>query len=166
VGDARRLEELVAEAPVNDNKVVGDFNGVLEAFAIAGVDPMTVLAASQCQFGTANIEALVDDDTLGFVHPDGILCTAGKRKLFNKAVKYSTVQFAQCQAFAPCDYDDGEGQGKFGIEFGGPGNVLLGRIYWRWRAKRFRDSRQEIMAVAMERDRIQREVEALLAVRT
>ena len=154
MGGEDRLEELVATAPVNENRVDPDFPGIYEAFSLAGVDPSTVFAASQCQFGTANIEALVDEDTLGFVHPDGILCSGGKRKLFTKAVKYSDLRFAQCRGYGPVDYSDERGSGKFGIEFVGAGNVLLGRVYWRWQAKRFRDSRQAIMAVAEERDRV------------
>jgi hypothetical protein len=118
------------------------------------VDSSTVVAVSQCQFGTANIEALVDGDTIAFVHPAGVLCTTGARKLFNKAVKYSDVRFVQCRGFGPVEYTDERGFGKFGIEFAGAGNVLLGRVYWRWKARRFRDSREAIMAVAEERDRI------------
>lgn len=148
------LEQLVAAAPVNENQAAPEFVGIREAFATAGVDPGDVIAVTQCQFGTANIEALVDDDTIGFIHPAGILCSTGKRKLFSKTVKYNEVRFSQCQGFAPCEYTDERGFGKYGIEFGGPGSVLLGRIYWRWKAKRFRDSRQATMTVAEERDRI------------
>jgi hypothetical protein len=148
------LEPLVAAAPILENSSTPEFMAIYEAFGQAGVDPAAVITASQCQFGTANIEALVDDDTIAFIHPGGVLCTSGKRKMMGKAVKYSEVKFAQCRGFAPCEYTDDRGFGKFGIEFGGPGNVLLGRVYWRWKAKRFRDSTQAIMAVAEERDRI------------
>lgn len=156
------LEQLVAAAPVHENVTTPDFAGVYEAFTNAGVNATDVVAVSQCQFGTANIEALVDDDTLAFVYPTGVLCTSGKRKLIGRTVKYSEIRFAQCRAFAPCEYTDDRGFGKFGIEFGGAGNVLLGRVYWRWKAKRFRDSTQAIMAVAEERDRILGVVSGLL----
>jgi hypothetical protein len=152
-GDAR-LEQLVAGAPVNANSSTPDFVGIYEALGILGVDPANVVAVSQCQFGKANIEALVDDDTIAFIHPGGVVCSTGSRKLIGKAVKYSEVKFAQCRGFAPCEHTDDRGFGKFGIEFGGAGNVLLGRVYWRWKAKRFRDSTEAIMAVAEERDRI------------
>jgi hypothetical protein len=158
-----RLEELVAEAPINDNSSTPDFGGIYEALGTAGVEPADVVAVSQCQFGKANIEALVDDDTIAFVHPGGVVCSSGSRKMFGKAVKYSEVKFAQCRGFAPCEYTDERGFGKFGIEFGGAGNVLLGRVYWRWKAKRFRDSTEAIMAVAEERDRILGVVSGLLA---
>ncbi len=148
------IEELVAAAPVCENESTPDFAGVYEAFSRVGVSPDDVVAVSQCQFGTANVEALVDGNTIAFVYPTGVLCTTGKRKLIGKDVKYSEVKFAQCRAFAPCEHTDDRGFGKYGIEFGGPGNVLLGRVYWRWEAKRFRDSTQAIMAVAEERDRI------------
>lgn len=148
------LEQLITAAPVYENASTPDLAGVYEAFSEIGVSPEDVVAVSQCQFGTANIEALVDDDTIAFVYPTGILCTSGKRKFIGKNVKYSEVKFAQCRAFAPCEYTDRRGFGKYGIEFGGPGNVLLGRVYWRWKAKRFKDSTREIMVVAEERDRI------------
>jgi hypothetical protein len=93
----------------------------------------------------------VDDNTPAFVHPAGVLCTAGKRKLLGKAVKAKSVDFSQCRGFGPVEHADDRGFGKYGIEFAGPGNVLLGRLHWTWRAKRFRDSSQEIMAVAEER---------------
>lgn len=64
--------------------------------------------------------------------------------------------------FAPVEYTDDRGFGKFGIEFGGPGNVLPGRLQWTWRAKRFRDATEEIMAVAEERDRIMSVVSGLI----
>jgi hypothetical protein len=157
------LEEMVAAAPVHENEAAPDFSGIEEAFSTVGVSPSDVLAVSQCQFGKANIEALVDDDTIAFVHPTGVLCTSGKRKLIGKAVKFGEVKFAQCRGFAPCEYTDDRGFGKFGIEFGGAGGVLLGRVYWRWKAKRFRDSTVAIMGVAEERDRILGVVEQLLS---
>jgi hypothetical protein len=157
-----RLEQLVADAPVNANSSIADFAGIYEALQIAGVEPSDVIAVSQCQFGKANIEALVDDDTIAFIHPGGVVCSSGSRKMFGNAVKYSEVKFAQCRGFAPCEYTDDRGFGKFGIEFGGAGNVLLGRVYWRWKAKRFRDSTEAIMAVAEERDRILGVVSGLL----
>lgn len=60
------------------------------------------------------------------------------------------------------EYTDPRGFGKYTIEFVGPGNILLGRLWWSWRAKRFRDNRMEIMAVASERDRILGVVKNLL----
>jgi len=149
-----QVSHLIDAAPVYHDKASFDPAGIDEAFQVAGIASDSVVAVSQCKFGTANIEALVDDDTLAFVHPTGVLCTAGKRKLIGKAVKLKTVEFARCRGFGPVEYTDERGFGKFGIEFAGPGNVLLGRLHWTWRAKRFRDSRQEIMAVAEERDRI------------
>lgn len=158
----RSLEEMVAATPIYENESVPDFDGIYEAFSAVDMNPADVVAVSQCQFGKANIEALVDDDTIAFVHPAGVLCTSGKRKLMGKAVKYGEIRFRQCRGFAPCEHTDHRGFGKFGIEFGGAGGVLLGRVYWRWKAKRFRDSTQAIMAIAEERDRILGVVEGLL----
>jgi hypothetical protein len=154
---------LIDAAPVYHDKASYDSAGVDEAFQVAGVAPDSVVAASQCKFGTANIEALVDADTLAFVHPGGVLCTAGKRKLIGKAVKLSTIDFSRCRGLGPVEYTDDRGFGKFGIEFAGPGNVLLGRLHWTWKAKRFRDSSQEIMAVAEERDRILKVINGLVS---
>jgi hypothetical protein len=153
---------LIANAPVYHNETSFDIAGIEEAMQMVGVSPEGVLAVSQAKFGTANIEALVDDDTLAFIHPSGVLCSAGKRKLLGKAVKFKTIDFGQCRAFGPVEYTDDRGFGKFGIEFGGAGQVLLGRLHWTWRAKRFRDASQEIMAVAEERDRILGVVNSLI----
>ena len=160
---SQSLQTLLVKAPVYHDKPSLNREGVLEAMQVAGVSPDSIAAVSNCKFGTANIEALVDDDTVAFVHSGGVICTAGKRKLIGKAVKFDTVDFAQCRAFGPVEYTDPRGFGKFGIEFAGPGNVLLGRLHWTWRAKRFRDSRQEIMSVAEERDRILSVVGAFLS---
>ncbi len=149
-----QLNELITNAPINHNHTTFDLEGIEEAMGEAGVDPASVLTVSHAQFGTANIEALVDADTLAFIHPTGVLCTAGKRKLLGRAVKYKTIDFAQCRGFGPVEHTDERGFGKYAIEFAGPGNVLLGRLHWTWRAKRFRDSSREIMAVAEERDRV------------
>lgn len=157
------LEDLIAAAPVTQNVPTHEMGGVEEAMRLAGVDVASVLTASRCKFGTANIEALVDDDTFAFVHTGGVLCTSGKRKMIGKAVKYNEIKFAMCRSFGPCEYTDERGLGKFGIEFAGPGNVLLGRLHWSWRAKRFRDSSAAIMAVAEERDRVLSIVTTLLA---
>jgi hypothetical protein len=151
---SEHLSKLIANAPVYHNETSFDLDGIEEAMEEAGVASESVIAASHGIFGTANIEALVDPDTLAFVHPTGIICTAGKRKLLGKAVKFKSVDFGQCRGFGPVEYTDDRGFGKYGIEFAGPGSVLLGRLHWTWRAKRFRDSSQEIMAVAEERDRI------------
>lgn len=149
------LTGLIQSAPVHRNSTTYDLTGILEAFDQASVAAESVLTVSQCKFGTANIEALVDGDTLAFIHPGGVLCTTGGRKFFSKTVQFDTIDFAMCRAWGDVEHADERGFGKFGIEFAGPGNVLLGRLYWSWRAKRFRDPRDEIMAVAGERDRIQ-----------
>jgi len=95
-GDVR-LEQLVAEAPINANAATPDFGGIYEALGIAGIEPGDIVAVSRCHFGKANIEALVDDDTIAFVRPGGVVCTKGSRKMLGKAVKYSEVKFSQCR---------------------------------------------------------------------
>jgi len=88
------------------------------------------------------------------VHPKGILSSTGKRKALSKGFKYDEIQFAMCKTWGDAEHTDERGLGKYCIEFAGPGGILLGRLQWSWRSKRFRDSRTEIMAVAAERDRI------------
>jgi hypothetical protein len=61
------------------------------------------------------------------------------------------------------EYADERCFGKYCIDFAGPGGVLLGRVWWEWRAKRFRDSRSQIMAVAAERDRILKLAQGLVS---
>lgn len=148
------LDALIKHAPVHRNSAAIDPAGVREAMGETGVSLDSIITVSHCKFGTANIEALVDDDTLALVHPTGVLCTAGKRRLIGKSVKYHTIDFGLCRAFGPVEHADERGFGKFGIEFDGPGSVLLGRLHWTWKAKRFSDSRAEIMAIAQERDRV------------
>ncbi len=150
-----QLQQLVNNSPVNFNQVKNiDIAAVEEALSQAGFDPASAVATTWCQFGTMNIEANVESDTLTVICDRGVLSTSGKRKLMGKAVKYRSIDFASVRGIAPVDHTDDRGYGRYGIEFVGPGNVLLGRLQWSWSAKRFRDSRSEIMAVAEERDRI------------
>jgi hypothetical protein len=73
------------------------------------------------------------------------------------------IAFSDCRNISDTEYTDERGFGKYCIDFTGPGSILLGRLQWTWRAKRFRDSRAEIMAVASERDRIHQVVRDVVA---
>jgi hypothetical protein len=148
------ITDVALAAPVHFDRLNPDWDSITQVVREAGYDPDAVRAASWCSFGKMNIEALVDSPALAMVFPTGIVSTAGKRKIFGSGMKYSTIPFASCRAYGPADHTDPRGLGKFCIEFGGAGDVLLGRLQWTWRAKRFRDSSAEIMAVAEERDRI------------
>jgi hypothetical protein len=161
IGNAH-FDQLVSNAPVNFDSANIDWPGYAALMETLGVDPGSVLAATWCRFSTWNIEALVDSPALTIVHSRGILSSVGKKKLFSGNFKYDEIQFAMCKAFGPDEYVDERGFGKYCIEFAGPGNVLLGRLWWSWQAKRFRDSRMQIMAVATERDRILNVVQDLL----
>lgn len=153
IGNAH-LDQLVASAPTNFSAAKMDWDGYREAMQVEGIDPSGVVAASWCVYGTRNIEAQIDPSGLGIVHPSGVLVSAGKRKMLGKAVKCWTIPFSPCRAVAPAETTDERGFGKYCIEFAGAGNILLGRLEWNWSAKRFRDSRPQIMAVAEERDRV------------
>lgn len=161
IGNAH-FDQLVSNAPVNFDSANIDWPGYAALMQTLGIDPNSVLVATWCCFSTWNIEALVDSPALTIMHPRGILSSVGKKKLFGGNFKYNEIQFAMCKAFGPDEYVDERGFGKYCIEFAGPGSVLLGRLWWSWTAKRFRDSRMQIMAVASERDRILNVVQELL----
>jgi hypothetical protein len=74
------------------------------------------------------------------IYDHRILSFAGKRKTFGGSLKFSEIDFRDCRHVSEEEYTDERGFGKYCIEFAGPGNVLLGRLQWTWRAKRFRDS--------------------------
>ena len=148
------FDGLLAEASSRQAATKVDWAGVQAAMADNGIQPDSVAGLSWCTFGTRNIEANIDPPGLAIVAPAGVLVTAGKRGMMSKAVKAWTISASQCRQFGPADWQDERGYGKFCIEFAGPGSVPLGRLEWRWTGKRFRDNRQEIMAIAEERDRI------------
>lgn len=148
------LDRLVGEAPVNFDSAKVEWDGIRNLLADQHVDPSSVVAVTWCSFGVMNIEALVDSAALTLIHPGGVLSSAGKRKKFGNALKFNQIIFTDCRNISDAEHTDERGLGKYCIEFSGPGGVLLGRLQWAWRAKRLRDSRAEIMAVARERDRI------------
>jgi len=161
IGDSH-FEGLVAAAPVNLQHITPDWSGVAAALESEGVLASSVLAVSWCDFSTVNIEANVDPTVLAIVHQGGVIATTGKRKLLGGKLKYSTIPFAKCRAFGPTEYVDDRGYGKYCIDFGAAGSVLLGRLEWDWKGKRFRDSSAEMIAVAEERDRILEVVSPLI----
>jgi hypothetical protein len=148
------LDQLVASAPVNFDSAKVDWQGMRALLTDQGIDPTSIVAATWCSFGERNIEALIDSPALSLVHARGVISSVGKRKTFGSGFKFDQVLFSECNAIAPAEHTDDRGLGKYCIEFGAPGGILLGRLQWSWRAKRFRDSRQDIIAVARERDRI------------
>lgn len=158
---ADTIQRMASNIPPTIAPVNVDYAGFNEALRAEGVEESSILAATWCSFGTANIEALIDADALTVIHPGGIISSVGKKKMFGGSPKYNSLSFSQVRGYGAEDHEDPRGIGKFCIEFAGPGGVLLGRLQWRWAAKRFRDSRAAIMAVAEERDRILGVVEGL-----
>lgn len=157
------LSQLIATVPVNFNIVKNlDMVAVEEAVRDAGAEPSSAVAVSWCQLGTMNIEANVESDALAVICPGVVVATAGKRKLAGKSVKYRSIDFSSVRSYSPVEHADQRGYGRYGIEFAGAGNIMLGRLQWSWQAKRFRDSREQIMAVAEERDRILKIVSGFL----
>lgn len=156
------LDRLVTAASSNDVSVKVDWQGIGSLLKEQQVDPSEVVAASWCSFGEHNIEANVDSVALALVFPSGLLSTVGKRGMLSGSIKHSRIDFAQCKAMGPVEHADERGYGRYCIEFVGPGSVLLGRLQWGWRAKRFRDPRSEMMAAASERDRIEQVLSDLI----
>jgi hypothetical protein len=152
-GSGSYLEQLALAAPINFDTAKPDWAGVHEVVRAAGYDPSEAIAATWCSFGKMNIEALVDATQLTILFPTGIVSTLGKRKMLTGGMKCDMVPFSICRGFGADDHTDARGFGKYCIEFVGAGNILLGRLQWQWKGKRFRDNRGEIMAVAEERDR-------------
>jgi hypothetical protein len=161
IGD-RHFDQLVEAAPVNFEQPKVDWSGVADLLQTQGVKPADVVAVSWCRYSTANIEALVDSTSLAMIHPAGILASSGKRKMVGKALKFDEIPFGMAKQFGATEYTDERGLGKYCIDFAGLGGVLVGRLWWEWRAKRLRDSRSERMAVASERDRILEVVQGLV----
>jgi hypothetical protein len=157
----RYLLSLAEQGPACSETI--NWKGVADAVADAGYDIAAAIAVSYCSFGMANIEALIDSVQLTILFPEGIISTSGKLTMVGRKLKYNQISFRECRGFGPDEHTDPRGLGKFCIEFVGAGNILLGRLQWGWKAKRFRDSRQEIMHVAEERDRFLAHVEALFS---
>lgn len=148
------VQQLARAAPSNFNEAKPDWLGVAEVLRTVSVEPNDIAAATWCQLGHANIEALVDAPTLVLVHPRGVLATLGKKKMLGSGMKFDAIDFAQVRTCRANEYQDERGFGKFCIEFTAAGGMLLGRLQWRWQGKRFQNNADQIIAVAEERDRI------------
>ena len=148
------VQQLALAAHSNFNEANPDWLGVAEVLRAMRVGPNDIAAATWCQLGHANIEALVDASMLVLVHPHGVIATLGKKKMLGSGMKFDALDFAQVRTCRANEYRDERGFGKFCIEFTAAGGMLLGRLQWRWKGKRFRDNAGEIIAVAEERDRI------------
>src|SRR3954469_13992521 len=103
--ESEHLNGLIASAPKPDGASVSR-DGFYEALQVTGVDPGSALAATWCSFGQRNIEALVDATQLTVIHPLGVLSSAGKRGMMNKAVKFDSVAFSDVQGFGADEYTD------------------------------------------------------------
>jgi hypothetical protein len=155
------LDQLVASAPVNCDTVKVDWAGISALLAQRGISPSGVVAVSWCGFGFGDIESLVEEPGLAMVHHQGVLSSTGKPAAFGGPLKFQRIDFNSCRRIIEAETASDEGTGKCCIEFLGAGGVLLGRLQWNWRVRRFRDSRAIIATVASERDRIMKVIKAL-----
>lgn len=134
-----------------------------EALEAAGLPPAGLRALSWGRFSETQIAALTEGTTLIGVFDEAVFESLGKRHLFGRSPKYRLIDFGQVRAFAAEDYVvEHHRLHKFCIEFNGYGGVLLGRLEWHVQARRFADSRPEIMATAQERDRVLEAVDRIL----
>ena len=158
-----RLQELGQGARQHFDAIAPDWAGVEQAVRSTGVEPSTAIAATVCSFGERNIEALIDSPAMTFLFPTGIVSTTGKKGMLGGGPKAKVIDFSEVRAFGDCEYTDDRGFGKYCIEFQAAGGILLGRLQWTWKGKRFKDNRREIAAVAEERDQFLARVNQLLA---
>lgn len=145
-----RLRPAGREKPQNvDWQVYG------EALQTAGLRTDGLRAMSWGSFSETGIQALTEGTSLLGIFDDGVFECLGKRRMIGRAPKYRLIDFTQVRAFGEAEHVvEHHRIFKFCIEFGGYGDVLLGRLEWHAQGKRFGDSRPDIMAAAQERDRI------------
>jgi len=155
------FDHLVASAPVNFDTAKVDWAGISTLLNLRGISPSGVVAVSWCAFSAADLGAQAAEPVLAMVHHEGVLSSTGRPATFGGPVKFHQVDFAACRCIIEAETAAESGYGTCGIEFLGTREVLLGRLQWTWRARRFRDSRAIITAAASERDRIMKVVKAL-----
>jgi hypothetical protein len=126
-----------------------------QAMRSAGLRPDGLRALSWGRFSDRPIAALTEMTSLLGVFDEGLLECLGKSQILGRKPKYRLIDFSQVRGFGEADYViEHHRIYKFCIEFGGHGNVLLGRLEWHVQTRRFGDSRPEMMATAQERDRV------------
>jgi hypothetical protein len=155
------LDQLVASAPVNRDTAKVDWAGISALLAERRIGPSGIVAVSWCSFGFGDIESLVDEPGLAMVHHQGVLSSTGMPTGFGGPLKFQRIDFNSCRRIIEAENASDHGSGKCCIEFLGPGGVLLGRLRWNWRVRRFRDTRTTIATAATERDRIMKVIKAL-----
>jgi hypothetical protein len=158
------FDQLVESAPINSDHTHVDWDGIADVLELLEIDSSDILVISWCGFSEVNFDLNFSTPTLAIIHSQGILSSAGKNKMLGGGPKFDEVLFESCRSYGPGEYRSPQGDvGSYGITFMGPGEVVIGGLRWNWRAKRFRDSRPEIMAAAAERDRIYEVIDAVLS---
>jgi hypothetical protein len=162
IGDSH-FDGLIDNDSARIDRTKVDWEGIKALLQSKAVNPAEVVAISWCSIGLKNIEANIDAAALTIIYKGGILSSAGKRKMMSQIIKFDEIIFSMVQGYGDVNYADKTRQdGKYCIEFSGPGNVFLGRLQWQYYQKRFRDMREEMMALASERDRILNVVRELI----
>lgn len=148
--------DKMVEALSADQATTVDWVGIGSLMQSQGIVPDDVSAVTWCGFRKTNIDYGVSTPTLAIVHSAGILTTTGKRRLFGGSPSFSTIDFGNVRDHAALDAppDSEHRLGIFAITFLGPGQVVLGSLTWEFRPSRFRDSTEEVIALASERDRV------------
>lgn len=148
------IQQLAIAAPALGNSVNVSWDGIATAARSAGYDPDAAVAVAWCEsFDRIRIRRGV-----AVVFPSGILHANNAKHALN-------IPFAKCRNYGTEEWDGGD-QGYFGIGFTAAGDIGLGFLRWRYRrslkTRLFGDNRQEMIAIAEERERILDVVKSLL----
>lgn len=167
------LEQLAASAPRLGLSIGVDWAGVGAAASAVGFDPSSALAATWCRFGDelnplGSGAPTNGKDVVALIFPAGVLATTGRRT--RRGIDAAVVPFGRCRSVYT-NHFDGIGFGHYIIHFVGPGDILLGFLYWSHDAPKpglramlgiQRDYRNEMMAVAEEYERVLGVVESVM----
>lgn len=161
--DLERIRQMSQEATFGEKAQI-NWEGFKEGLEQAFPGAENALTVAWCQFGRANIEALIDGPNFAVIGTQGVFVSRGKKKLLG-GIKFDAITWDRVKEYGPVDYfsDDGT-NGKYAIEFHGPGGVFLGRLAWYIHAKRFQQKKNDELAMntALERDRVLKVVSGLL----
>lgn len=131
-----------------------DWNAYGDALRVAGLTTRGVRTMTWAKFSEAPIEALTEGTTLIGIFTDGIFECLGRKRLVSREPKYRLIDFSDVKTIVAVEHViEHHRIFKFGIEFIGYGDVLLGRLEWHAQAQRLGDNRPAILAIEKERDR-------------
>jgi hypothetical protein len=176
------IEQLAATAPrLAPSKKWGsgrptsvDWSGVREAATVGGFDTNAAILATWCSAGerlnpyateTGSQAPSGGKDGVAFVFANGVLATDGKRT--RKGVDAIVVPLSRIRSIETDNFL-GVGFGHYMIHFVGPGDILLGYLFWTYdtpKVSLFRGSSGDnsaMLAAAEEFERVHKAVKQLI----